>query len=606
MSAILSADDLNDFISPGVACIKPVETLPKKTPQDIANEYEVTTEDKVAAANAPPASISLTDCLACSGCVTSAEAVLVSLQSHAEVLNTLDAWPELSLANPSQVAEQDGKIFVATVSPQTRASIAATYGVSEREAGSMISQLLSGPLGLRSTGAHGSGFTWVLDTNPFREIALVAAAEEVALSLSPSPTQSSSGGTAREDQPKKPVLASACPGWICYAEKTHPHVLPHISRLKSPQALAGTMIKSVLSKHYNIPSSKIWHLAIMPCFDKKLEASREELTDTQWSSSSLSSDPPSQTPIRDVDCVITAREVLMLATSRSLSFPLLPRSPITAPPFPDPQLASFLFPRLPSPNPSDPAAGTSGGYLWHILHSTLHTYTSTTHPDARILINRGRNLDVVDYEIVAGDEVLWRAARYYGFRNIQNLVRRLRPAKVSRLPGAARRPVPASRGGKSGGVSAVGGGAAAMTEYAFVEVMACPGGCTNGGGQIKVEDVGALRAESGTTSDVDGVAVAPQKEWLGLVDEAYYSAEEEDNSHTNSQVEEADINEVVIDGVSHTRVKKILTHWATFTGVEVERLILTSYRRVESEVGNKGVSDVERVAGLASSIGGGW
>ena len=77
MSAILSADDLNDFISPGVACIKPIETLPSKS-QEEENTYSVTKEDKIAPA---PVAISLTDCLACSGCVTSAEAVLVSLQS---------------------------------------------------------------------------------------------------------------------------------------------------------------------------------------------------------------------------------------------------------------------------------------------------------------------------------------------------------------------------------------------------------------------------------------------------------------------------------------------------------------------------------------------
>src|ERR1700742_4877315 len=120
MSAILSADDLNDFISPGVACIKPVETLPK---QDDSNPYEVTTEDRVQAQNPAPASISLTDCLACSGCVTSAEAVLVSLQSHTEVLNTLDAYPSLDvlylidkqngLVNGHVPPAAEAKLFVA-------------------------------------------------------------------------------------------------------------------------------------------------------------------------------------------------------------------------------------------------------------------------------------------------------------------------------------------------------------------------------------------------------------------------------------------------------------------------------------------------------------
>src|SRR5256885_9955363 len=110
------------------------------------NPYEVTTEDKVSAENLLPAQISLTDCLACSGCVTSAEAVLVSLQSHTEVLNALDYAPglslELSQADLLHIPD-DRRIYVASVSPQTRASLAATYGITEKEAGYMIEQLLS-------------------------------------------------------------------------------------------------------------------------------------------------------------------------------------------------------------------------------------------------------------------------------------------------------------------------------------------------------------------------------------------------------------------------------------------------------------------------------
>lgn len=645
MSAILSADDLNDFISPGVACIKPVETLPKNAPKDTANEYEVTTEDKVAAANAPPASISLTDCLACSGCVTSAEAVLVSLQSHAEVLNTLDAWPELPLPWNSKSSEdetlggeiQDGKIFVATVSPQTRASIAATYNVSDKEAGNIISQLLSGPLGLRSTGNHNSAFTWVLDTNAFREIALVAAAQEVTASLSPS-AQAAPGGIAREDTPKKPILASACPGWICYAEKTHPHVLPHISRLKSPQALAGTLIKSILARRYGVDPSKIWHLAIMPCFDKKLEASREELTDIHWTptASSGSREETRTTGIRDVDCVITARELLMLAESRNISFPSLPRTRLPRshrPRFPDPQIHNFLFPTTTPIKKQDIAAGTSGGYLWHILQSNLHTLRSTTSPNAQLITKRGRNPDVIDYEIIdptSNSDVLFRAARYYGFRNIQNLVRRLKPARVSRLPGAAARGV----GARKPGGAAVSAAAANMTDYAFVEVMACPGGCTNGGGQIKVGDVGELRMQglqvegSASASGIENgsaeqVVLPQQKEWLSKVDEAYFSAEDnasplpsedDEDEDGDEQMRDAYTNEMatkeakeeVIDAISHTAINALIAHWSAITGVERDVLIKTSYRKVESDVGKKSASDVERVAGLASTIGGGW
>ena len=305
----------------------------------------------------------MTDCLACSGCVTSAEAVLVSLQSHSEVLNALDSQLSFDPLHPhdnDRSHQADRKLFVASVSPQVRASLAATYGVSQAEAGCMIDQLLGGPQGLKLGGRYGNGFTWIVDTNAMREASLVLGADEVTESLSTIDTQRGSSTTS----PKRPILSSACPGWICYAEKAHPHVLPHLSRLKSPQALTGTLLKTVLSRRLNIRPDQIWHVSIMPCFDKKLEASREELTDIYWRPQSA--DLPSVQPVRDVDCVITAREVIMLADTRGISFPNLPRQQLTSQsPFPDPTLSAFLFPK-PRSSPSriqTPQAGTSGGYL---------------------------------------------------------------------------------------------------------------------------------------------------------------------------------------------------------------------------------------------------
>ena len=592
MSAILSADDLNDFISPGVACIKPVETLPK---QEDYNPYEVTTEDKVQAQNPAPASISLTDCLACSGCVTSAEAVLVSLQSHTEVLNTLNAHPEIKLdqlAHRSHAISPNAKVFVASVSPQVRASIAATYGISEKKAGYLIEQFLSGSQGLRIGGQHNSGFRYVLDTNKMREACLVLGAEEVEHALA---------DTAKS----KPILTSACPGWICYAEKTHPHVLPHLSALKSPQALTGTLLKSVLSKTLGIQPSQVWHLAIMPCFDKKLEASREELTNKWWE------DTASDNAVRDVDCVITSRELLSLANARNVclsKLPLRPVSPQT--PFPDSRLARSLFP---PPEKSKPAgtsgfdAGTSGGYLKHVL--LTH---QARHPGSRVETQRGRNADVIEYHLLdSSDQVILKCARFYGFRNIQNLVRKLKPARQSKLPGAAARRATTKDNG---------------SDLAYVEVMACPGGCTNGGGQIKVEDVKDLipqtRAEEvvATTPLVDNPGA--QKEWLRRVDEAYFSMEDESESEetsradTNGDVQMSNgVHEPlsntaeVVNGINVAEVKEMLSHWSSLVGVPLETLAYTTFRKVESDVGKKkakNMGDTERIAAIAGMSGGGW
>ncbi|KAK5717512.1 Cytosolic Fe-S cluster assembly factor nar1 [Elasticomyces elasticus] len=592
MSAILSADDLNDFINPGIACIKPVETLPKQQPVQSGNPYEVTTEEQVQAERPPPpAQISLTDCLACSGCVTSAEAVLVSLQSHSEVLDTLDAHKELQLPQYKQhidrVANGDtegGKIFVASVSPQTRASLAATYGVSEREAGNMISQLLSGPYGLREGGKHGSGFTWVIDTNVMRDVALVSAADEAQQAL-----DTPSG------ELKKPVLTSACPGWICYAEKTHPHILPHLSKLKSPQALTGTLIKSVLAKKCGVSPNQIWHLAVMPCFDKKLEASRRELTSHTWHGEEGDA-------IRDVDCVITARELLMLAESRNISFPCMPRTPLSkqyAPAFPDPAIHRFLFGRRNNVKRQREDAnneiGTSGGYLHHVLKTQ-----QAKHPGSSLRIQRGRNADVSDYAIVSSDGTeVFKAARYYGFRNIQNLVRRLKPAKASRMPGAARRP----GGARKPGGAAAGEGSTPTSRSWLVRVV-----------------VGGTGIENGS---VEQDVLPAQREWLTKVDEAYWSASDsgeldeladddgdismDNGSNVGGQAgigPDAD----VVDGIDRRRVKDLLDHWVEVTGVDLDKLMCTTYRAVESDVGkSKGeVSEMEKVSALAVAAGGGW
>lgn len=597
-SAILSADDLNDFISPGVACIKPVETLPKT---DDSNPYEVTTEDKVAATNPAPASISLTDCLACSGCVTSAEAVLVSLQSHTEVMNTLDAYSSIDVTTLNHNSSQptipsDAKIFVASVSPQVRASLAASFGISERRAGHLIEQFFAGPQGLRLGGKRNSGFNYVFDTNRMRDACLVLGAKEVAESI------------ADKTKPK-PIITSACPGWICYAEKTHPHVLPHLSSLKSPQALSGTLIKSILSQKLNIHPSQIWHLALMPCFDKKLEASREELTDRWWRDANPADDNPA--PIRDVDCVITSRELLSLAHARDIQLSSLSTRPLLRSerqPFPDPTVAKYLLNHQAYTRTQSPEASTSGGYLHHVLLTQ-----QSRHPGSTINVIPGRNNDVTEYALTSSTGApIIKCARYYGFRNIQNLVRKLKPARTSRLPGAA-----ASR-------RLANGAGTGANEYAYVEVMACPGGCTNGGGQIRLEDVVSIlpqtRGEQ-VGADVNLKSPQSQKEWLARVDEAYFSADsdesgselEEEDDIVMSDHEQTNGTQVdgLINGIDTGSVEQFLEYWSRSVNVPLSKLCYTTYRKVESDVGKskkdvKNMGDEERIAAIAGLSGGGW
>ncbi|KAI5841495.1 iron hydrogenase [Morchella snyderi] len=564
MSAILSADDLNDFISPGVACIKPVETLPAAPPKD--NPYEVVLEDK-APQTLTPAQISLTDCLACSGCVTSAEAVLVSLQSHNEVL-----------ANLVAPTSKDKK-FIALVSPQTRASLAVTYGVTEKQAGWMIEQLLCGSEGIRTATLESEengqskirGFDLVLDTNITEEIALHYAAEELLASLS----QPAGEGISK----KKPILTSACPGFVCYLESTQPALIPHLSTLKSPQAILGTAVKTLLQSDSG--PSGVYVVGIMPCFDKKLEGARAELTSSAWGPTT------DEAPVRDVDCVITTRELISLAQSLNLDFSTLPRKPLSQPPA-DAVLSLLSRPgRIPL---TDHIAGTSGGYLTHIVARLIEQT-----PGAQLRVEKGRNVDTVDYVVFRpgsadgeAEEVIARLARCYGFRNIQNLVRRLKPAKTRVLPrfGKAQAAIAARKAKTAAGAAA----GAVGSEYAYVEVMACPGGCTNGGGQVKFNDEIALPLASESTQN--------QKEWVARVDEAYYSAGEEEGRREGVRG---------VRGVRGDAVETFVKAWESRTGIEKEKLLFTGYRQVENDLGKtQEVDVVARAAELAMKAGGGW
>ena len=130
----------------------------------------------------------------------------------------------------------------------------------------------------------------------------------------------------REREEPFPLIASACPGWVCYAEKTHSEVLPHISTVKSPQQIMGTVVKYYFGEKIKkrwvgawlclscahspatiLRANQIYHVGVMPCFDKKLEASREDFFNKELET-------------RDVDCVLTSGEILTMIKERGIDF----------------------------------------------------------------------------------------------------------------------------------------------------------------------------------------------------------------------------------------------------------------------------------------------
>ncbi|GAA5918321.1 hypothetical protein JCM6882_008213 [Rhodosporidiobolus microsporus] len=559
LSSGLTLTDLSDYLAPSQACIKPVTYVPEEEEEKAFvekgkpaasasaeivigedSEFYERAEDGGRGKKLKKAEITLNDCLACSGCITSAESVLVSLQSHEEVYRVLQEQPDVTP--------------ILSISPQSVASLAALYDLS-------LSETMRG---VRRFFKEHLGFRLVFDTTFPRALSLLESRLELlerrshALS-SPSPLPAHlTSSTSSLVSPTKltpassptaplPILSSACPGWICYAEKTHGDLLPFVSGVKSPQAVGGVLVKGrTVAGRLGLRPDEIYHVAVMPCYDKKLEASRPDFSTSHPSPSPSSSEPIS---VRDVDLVLTTGEVSKMLTDKSLSLRALARSSAAVEVDGADEKAFFPFSHL-----CQPARGTSsGGYVHAALSALLAPIAVSSSPaspaspaapaptptpgslnlspsdlpylrlDSRLV----RNDDYVEYTLrrlpspyspspssTPADKekgtVLAKAAKCYGFRNLQNVVRKLsKDAGISSAAGArSGSAASALRGGAAGGggkasaaaaaanarraakLAAAHGGAAQVEaparepEIEFVEVMACPSGCVNGGGQV--------------------------------------------------------------------------------------------------------------------------
>lgn len=492
------------------------------------------------------AEISLNDCLACrcvshrqaipkkrmlialnhSGCITSAESVLISMQSHTEVLNFL-------ANNPEDICVSH-KVPVISIAPQTLASLATSISSSSTSAPVSLHRILRR---VESFCKSVLGFEHVFDTTFARHLALLEHIREYR------ERKNSTG--------QLPMLASACPGWVCYAEKTHAEMLPFISRTKSPQQVMGSLVKDWMASKWHkryapdwsaLPASitlismissvvissvplpplfalalpvfpcspsQIYHVTVMPCYDKKLEASRQDFYNEIYST-------------RDVDCVITTGELELMMREKNwdLSIPVDGE---------DTDEEDYLHrvsssSSVAAPTSSSPRqnqnSGSSGGdagstssdavdvYLPELINhpgtssgSYLHSLiraVADEHPCALDLNVRAvRSSDYEEYTLTerTTGSVVFRGAKCYGFRNLQNLVRKVgRDAGVQVGRGAAGKMALRGRGLRA---KKAGGDASADKGYDYVEVMACPGGCVNGGGQLRP----AAKAQAGTDEE---------------------------------------------------------------------------------------------------------
>lgn len=224
-----------------------------------------------------------------------------------------------------------------------------------------------------------------------------------------------------------PMFTSCCPGWVNFAEKNYPEMLPHLSSTKSPQQCLGAMAKSYLAEKMGFDRTKMQVISIMPCTAKKEEASRGGAFDCNG--------------VPDIDVVLTTREFARLLKKEGIRLDKLAEST-----FDNPWMANY----------SGAAAifGTTGGVMEAALRTVYKVVT-------------GSELEGIELTEVRGLAKIKEARIDLGPELGEVKV------AVAHSLKAARQLLEAIKAGQA--------------FYHFVEVMACPGGCMGGGGQPRTK-----------------------------------------------------------------------------------------------------------------------
>ncbi|XP_014720464.1 nuclear prelamin A recognition factor [Equus asinus] len=362
------------------------------------------------------AKIFLSDCLACDSCVTAEEGVQVSQQ------NAKDFFRVLNLNKKCNTSEH--KVLAVSVCPQSLPYFAAKFSLSVTDA----SRRLSGFL--KSLGVH-----YVFDTTIAADFSILESQREFVRRYH----QHSEG------EPALPMLTSACPGWVRYAERVLGHpVTPHLCTAKSPQQIMGSLVKDYFARRQNLSPDKIFHVVVAPCYDKKLEALRDDFPSALRSS-------------RGADCVLTSGEIVQIMEQSDVSV--------------KDAAVDTLFGDCKEEEVRRHGGASSDGCLVHVFrHAAKELFNEDV---GEVTYRTLRNKDFQEVTLEKNGEVLLRFAAAYGFRNIQNVILKLKKGK---------------------------------SPYHFVEVLACAGGCLNGRGQAQTEDGRAdkalLRQMEGIYADV--------------------------------------------------------------------------------------------------------
>lgn len=348
-----------------------------------------------------------TNCTACGQCI-----LVCPVGALYEKDDTAAVWK--ALHDPS-------KHVIVQEAPAIRANLGEEFGMPP---GSLVT-------GKMITALRRLGFDKVFDTNFTADLTIIEEGHELLKRVK-------EGGTL-------PMITSCSPGWVKFCEHFYPDLLDHVSTCKSPQQMFGALAKTYYAKVAGIDPKDIVSVSIMPCTAKKFEAGRAEMCDSGY---------------RDVDYVLTTRELARMIKEAGIDFVNLPDGDHDAP-MGEYTGAATIF-------------GATGGVMEAALRTVYAVVTGENLPSLDITPVRGLD-GVKEAAVKVGGLGEVKVAVAHGLANARKVLDRIREKKA---------------------------------DWAFIEIMACPGGCVSGGGspiptsnEIRALRAGALYRDDGSVQE---------------------------------------------------------------------------------------------------------
>ena len=218
-----------------------------------------------------------------------------------------------------------------------------------------------------------------------------------------------------------PQITSCSPGWINFMEFFYSDLIPNVSTCKSPHEMEGAIIKSYMAKAHGLEAKDIFVVSVMPCSAKKYEADRAQNAAVEG--------------LPDVDAVITTRELAVMIKRAGILWDQLPEEEFDQDLLGQYTGAGAIF-------------GVTGGVMEAALRTAYHALTGKEY--GPIEFHEVRGLEAVKEAEIDIEGTKVKVAVTSGMKNAKPLLDDIRAGK---------------------------------SPYAFVEIMCCPGGCINGGGQ---------------------------------------------------------------------------------------------------------------------------